>query len=96
MRDRSTLPDWPVGMRRETAAAYLDVSPATFNAIVASGRLPPPTALTRGCKVWRRRDLDALLDPNHGQPNDPAARPVEDLAGEWDLACDGARAAALS
>ena len=96
MRDRSALPDWPVCMRRDLAAAYLDITPGSFDKIVAEKRLPPATALTPGCKVWRRRDLDALLDQQAGRPNDPPPPAVEALAAEWDLACDGAREAALS
>ena len=95
MRNRGTLPDWPASMRRDLAAAYLDVTPGTFDKIVAEGRLPKGLALTAGSRIWLRTDLDALLAKLRGGPNDPAQRPVQDAVAEWDALCDGARATAL-
>ena len=96
MRNRGLLPDWPASMRRDLAAAYLDITPSTLDRIVAEGRLPAGLYLTPGSKVWLKQDLDALLAKLAGRPNDPATRPVEALVSEWDQACDGAREAALS
>jgi hypothetical protein len=96
MRDRSNLPDWPASMRRDLAAAYLDISLGTFDKIVAEGRLPRGLALTQGSRIWLRRDLDALLAKLRGLPNDPVPRPIEDAIAEWDALCDGTRESAVS
>jgi hypothetical protein len=96
MRDRAKLPGWPAAMRAELAAAYLDVSVGTLRTLVEAGRLPPPTALTVGCKIWRRRDLDRLLDLEGATSNDTVTS-IEDAIDEWDRACnaDGAGGSAL-
>lgn len=95
-RDRSKLPDWPAGMRAETAAAYLDVSIGTLAILVKTGRLPAPRVLTGSTKVYRRQDLDRLLDLEKAAGNH-AGEPVDELVSEWDRACssDGARGPAI-
>ena len=82
-------------MRRDLAAAYLDVTPGTFDKIVAEGRLPKGLPLTQGSRIWLRSDLDGLLAKLRGLPNDPAERSIEDGIAEWDAFCDGTRATAL-
>lgn len=53
---------------REAAAAYVGVSPNTFDATVENGTMPKPRLLP-GCrrKVWDVRDRDAAVD---GLPHD--------------------------
>jgi predicted DNA-binding transcriptional regulator AlpA len=48
-------------LRRERAAAYLDISPGTFDRLVREGKLPPPKML-EGIRIWDVRDLDARAD----------------------------------
>lgn len=48
----------PRGLSRTQAAAYINVSPPTFDRLVAEGVMPRPRRL-RGCKIWDRLDLDA-------------------------------------
>jgi predicted DNA-binding transcriptional regulator AlpA len=46
---------------REAAAAYICVSPNTFDAMVRDGRMPRPRLLTPGRKPWDVRLLDQAL-----------------------------------
>ncbi len=62
MRDKSTLPGWPLILRREDAAAYLSLSPSTLDAEVKAGRIPGPVRITESLKGWHRRMLDAWAD----------------------------------
>jgi prophage regulatory protein len=57
-------------LRRERAAAYLDVSTGSFDKLVKDGVLPAPKRL-HSFKVWDRSDLDALADtlPYDGAAN---------------------------
>lgn len=59
-------------LRRERAAAYLDMSPVSFDKLVKGGVLPAPKRL-HSFKVWDRSDLDALADtlPYDGAMNAP-------------------------
>jgi predicted DNA-binding transcriptional regulator AlpA len=63
-------------LRRERAAAYLDISPVSFDKLVKSGVLPAPKRL-HSFKVWDRCDLDALADT---LPHDGAGGPDD----TWD------------
>jgi hypothetical protein len=47
---------------REAAAAYICVSPNTFDAMVRDGRMPRPRVLTPGRKAWDVRLLDQAID----------------------------------
>ncbi|MCC3245085.1 hypothetical protein LG047_07100 [Methylocystis sp. WRRC1] len=49
-------------LRRERAAAYLDISPTHFDKLVQAGRLPPAKRLDDRIKGWDARDLDAAVD----------------------------------
>jgi len=62
-------PDWPRMMRRETAAAYCDLSPVKFIQEVSSGRLPQPVKLGSE-DHWCRVALDADLNRIAGQTSD--------------------------
>jgi hypothetical protein len=63
-----TLP--PRLIAREAAAAYVNVSPNTFDDMVASGTMPKPRIIV-GCrrKAWDLRDLDSAVDalPHDGE-----------------------------
>jgi hypothetical protein len=48
-------------LRRERAAAYLDISAGSFDKLVRDGVVPPAKVL-HSFKVWDRADLDALAD----------------------------------
>jgi predicted DNA-binding transcriptional regulator AlpA len=48
-------------LRREWAAAYLGISPASLDRYVAAGKIPE-AKLLQGVKVWDRHDLDATAD----------------------------------
>jgi predicted DNA-binding transcriptional regulator AlpA len=51
----------PRGLRREAAAAYIGVSPATFDTMVDDGRMPSPKAINAR-RVWDRHKLDEAFD----------------------------------
>lgn len=59
-------------LRRERAAAYLDVSPSTFDKLVRDGLLPAPKTF-QNFKTWDRADLDAFADhlPYAGESSGP-------------------------
>jgi hypothetical protein len=48
-------------LRRERAAAYLDVSPNKFDQMVKTGGAPQPK-FKDGLKWWDRADLDSFAD----------------------------------
>jgi hypothetical protein len=52
----------PAGLSRCEAAAYVGVSPVAFDALVASGLMPPPLPLGIRRRVWNVRALDRALD----------------------------------
>jgi len=57
-RDRAlpqTLP--PRGLSRPEATAYIGISPAKFDDMVADGRMPRPKIIDRR-RVWDRLQLD--------------------------------------
>jgi predicted DNA-binding transcriptional regulator AlpA len=56
-------------MKRRTAAAYCDLSPAEFEREVNEGRLPLPIKLGDS-EHWSRRKLDEALDALHGEAGD--------------------------
>jgi hypothetical protein len=62
-----TLP--PRLISREAAAAYVCVSPTTFDVMVADGRMPKPKVVCGTRKAWDVRELDAAVDalPHDGQ-----------------------------
>jgi predicted DNA-binding transcriptional regulator AlpA len=49
-------------LRRDLAAAYLGMSPSTFDAERKSGRLPVPIAITAGLEAWHRGDLEGWVE----------------------------------
>ena len=55
-----TLP--PRLISRDAAAAYVGVSPNTFDKMVADGLMPNPRRLTERRLAWDVRQLDAAID----------------------------------
>jgi predicted DNA-binding transcriptional regulator AlpA len=55
-----TLP--PRLISREAAAAYVNVSPNTFDAMVKAGKMPGARKLTGRRHAWDVRSLDAAVD----------------------------------
>jgi hypothetical protein len=51
----------PRGMRRETAAWWVGLSPSKFDELVEDGRMPPGV-LVDGCRVWDRYQLDEAFN----------------------------------
>lgn len=51
---------WPAGLRRETAAEYVGISPGKFDDWVERGLMPPPKRQD-GVVVWLRWALDEAL-----------------------------------
>lgn len=63
-------PDRPVTLvgrclRRDVAAAYVGVSPASFDKMVADGTMPQPVRW-RTCVLWDRRQIDLAVDSLFG------------------------------
>jgi len=66
MTDLSRLPDWPARMKAPAAAAYMDVSEASFHARVREGRYPQPVKDGRNT-FWHRASLDEWLARERGE-----------------------------
>jgi predicted DNA-binding transcriptional regulator AlpA len=47
----------PIGLCREVAAAYIDVSPTKFDQMVADGRMPKPKRVD-GRRIWDRIKIE--------------------------------------
>jgi predicted DNA-binding transcriptional regulator AlpA len=62
---------------REAAAAYLSLSPTTFDQLVKEGRMPKPLLLTGRRRGWDVRTLDAAIDLLPMEESDP----IDD--GSW-------------
>ncbi len=55
---------------REAAAAYVCVSPNTFDEMVKDGRMPKPKRLSGRRKAWDVRALDIAVDNLPAENND--------------------------
>jgi predicted DNA-binding transcriptional regulator AlpA len=62
-----TLPPRLIG--REAAAAYISVSPNTFDRMIEEGRMPRPRILVDRRHAWDVRELDVAVDllPHRGE-----------------------------
>jgi predicted DNA-binding transcriptional regulator AlpA len=49
-------------INREAAAAYICVSPNTFDGMVREGRMPRPRLLGERRRAWDVRELDLAID----------------------------------
>ena len=64
-RRHSSLPSTlaPRGLRREEAAAYVGLSPATFDRMVAAGTMPQPKVMRpTSVETWDRVALDVAYN----------------------------------
>lgn len=50
----------PIGLSREVAAAYIDVSPSKFDEMVRDGRMPKPKKIDAR-RVWYRPEIEAAF-----------------------------------
>jgi hypothetical protein len=62
-------------INRTVAAAYVSVSPVTFDSMVAAGIMPKPKLLTGSRKAWDVRQLDLAID---GLPSEDDNSPQTD------------------
>lgn len=63
----------PRGLSRIAAAAYVGVSPSTFDKMVDDGRMPKPKHVGAR-RVWDRKKLDEAFDAipdDEGREEDP-------------------------
>lgn len=65
----------PRGLSRGEAAAYVGVSPTTFDLLVTAGDMPKPKKV-RARNIWDRLSLDRAFD----------ALPGDDEINPWDAA----------
>lgn len=68
--------DCPRGLSRAQAAAYVGVSPGTFDKLVEDGTMPKPKQI-RARRVWDREELDLAFTSLDGGPED-------DGPNDWD------------
>ena len=71
-RHAALLPPTRRGLSREEAAAYIDISPNTFDRMVSDGLMPKPVQIY-GRKVWDVRAIDSAFDTLQGRPAVPHA-----------------------
>ncbi len=76
-----TLP--PRLIARDAAAAYVCVSPTTFDLMVNEGRMPKPRELTPRRWAWDVRELDSAIDGLPRKGDGPGGDPPADDFG-WD------------
>jgi predicted DNA-binding transcriptional regulator AlpA len=55
---------------RQSAAAYVNLSPNAFDRLIAEGKMPRPKRLTGRRKAWDVRALDAAVDNLRNADND--------------------------
>lgn len=66
----SKLPNWPAAMRRELAAAYVGLSPSSFDRAVKEGVLPKPVIVYGSTKVWLQNELLQCLEQKQQPENE--------------------------
>jgi len=76
----------PIGLDRVQAAAYIGVSPATFDRLVEAGRMPKPRDLGVNRKIW---DVSELVEafralPHYGESYEQEAKDGHDNQEAWD------------
>jgi hypothetical protein len=78
LTDLAGLPDWPLMLSAEQAAAYCGVSRDTFAALVDAKVLPEATKLPIRRKLWNRDALKEAL-----AKRSPAANDWRQRRDEW-------------
>lgn len=66
----------PRGLSRIEAAAYVGVSPNTFESMVKDGRMPRPKVVNRR-RIWDRAGLDRCFDALPDTSGRPSPKPVD-------------------
>jgi predicted DNA-binding transcriptional regulator AlpA len=81
MAHQKTLPPTlpPRLINRDAAAAYVNVSPATFDKMVEDGAMPRAKRLVGRRKAWDVRALDAAVDMLESNDNDNGNDTWEDV-----------------
>lgn len=74
------FPDWPRGLSRPLAAAYVGVSESTFDKMVRE-RLMPKPKLIFSRLVWDRVAVDQYFE---ALPGDTTAAQGDKAKGGWD------------
>ena len=69
----------PRGLSRVRAAAYVGVSPGTFDVMVADGRMPRPKRINSRV-IWDRRQLDEAFEALPDE-RDMSANPFDEVVG---------------
>ena len=64
----------PRGLCREAAAAYVGVSPTTFDKLVKTKRMPAPRCIDAR-RLWDRHALDLVFDDLPTDGLDPSPNP---------------------
>ena len=59
----------PIGLSRETAAAFIDVSPTKFDEMVRDGRMPKPKQIDAR-RVWSRVSIEKAFARLPGDDED--------------------------
>ena len=67
----------PIGLSRETAAAFIDVSPSKFDEMVKDGRMPKPKHIDAR-RVWSRTAIEKAFARLPGGE--------DDFNDDWDVA----------
>lgn len=79
----TALPDNPRLLGRKMAAAYVGLSPNSFDAEVARGTFPAPVKVACRRKLWDRVALDRRLDQLSGiAPSSTSEKWLERFRGD--------------
>jgi len=73
----------PRGLRRVEAAAYIGVSPSTFDKMIAQGVMPKPKRFGDRT-IWDRWQIDEAFSaiPNDGDSTETPANPWDAMSNE--------------
>ena len=58
---KTTLPNWPRGLGKSQAAAYLSISTTLFDNLVRAGSVPRGRKISEKRTVWLKEELDDYL-----------------------------------
>lgn len=81
MTKPTLLPADRIGLSRDEAAAYINVSPNTFDLLVSKGVMPKAKRIgTR--RVWSRRDVELAFERlDNDEPGDKPSNGAQDERG---------------
>lgn len=81
--DLERLPDWPLMMSAEQAAAYVGLSRPSFQKAVDDAIFPEPVRLGRRA-LWHRQSLDLFAARLAGLPSGTSGTDAAIPAEEWE------------